>query len=70
MLCLSETAFESFHRLRREGDFGNEDDRCAPAIKRCPDGLQIDFSLAGTGDAVEQNRACALGRVERLHDLV
>jgi hypothetical protein len=60
ILLLGEPAFEAFHRLRRKGNFGYENNGRASAVERSADGLQINFRFAGTCYTVEQNRARVL----------
>ncbi len=66
VLHIGKPALEPFDRLRREGNFRDENDGSAPAIQRGADRLQINFRFTGAGDAVEQNRTRVLGRLERL----
>jgi hypothetical protein len=40
----------------REGDFGHQQQRAAALREHGFDGVQIDFGLAGAGDAVQQER--------------
>src|SRR5207248_10791484 len=70
ILRFGKTAFETLYRLRRERNFRNQHDRGVPAIERRPNGLQINFSLAGPGHAVEQNRAPVFRRLERRGDFL
>ena len=70
VLRFGETALEAFDRLRRERNLGDENDCCASAVDRGADRLQVNFRFARAGDAVEQNRARVIGRVERLDDFL
>src|SRR4029077_9139190 len=65
-----KTALETLDGLRRERDFRDENDCAAPAIKRRPDRLQIDFGFSGTGHTMEQNWMSGFRRGERLGDFV
>src|SRR5262249_24357023 len=56
--------------LRRKRDFGHENNCGTSAVERCADGLKIDFRLAGTRDAVDQNRTCVLTCVECSRDFI
>ena len=51
---VAEAAPEAIHRLRGEGDLGDEHDRAAAAGERLPGGLQVDLGLARAGHAVEE----------------
>ena len=68
LLRLGKPAFETFDGLRRQRNFGHENNCGASAVQRCADGLQINFGLAGARDAVEQNRTCVLRSIECLRD--
>ena len=70
VLRFGETALEAFDRLRRERNLRNENDCCASAVERGADRLQVNFRFASASDAVEQNRARVLGRVEGLEDFL
>ena len=70
ILCFGETALEAFDRLRRQGNFRNEDDRAATAFERRSDSLKINFSFSATGYAVQQNRTRVFRRLERFHDFL
>ena len=53
------------HGLRREADFGHEQNRLPAEANDFLNRLDVDFGLAAAGDAVDQNRA-VLGRVQRI----
>ena len=67
---IGKTAFKAFDCLRRQRNFRHENDRGAAAIKRCPDRLQINFGLTGSGHTVKQNWPGIFRRVERLRNFV
>src|SRR5208282_1210400 len=50
----AEPRLEALDRLRREGDFRDEDNRALALLQGMGDGLQIHFRLAAAGDAVEE----------------
>ena len=50
---------EAIEELRGERDFRHQDQRLLAAPDRFGDGLEIDFGLAGAGDAVDQRRRIA-----------
>ena len=52
--AVAEPGPEARHRLRREADLGDEDDRAAAARQRRLDRGQVDLGLARAGDAVQQ----------------
>jgi hypothetical protein len=70
VLHVGKPAFETFHRLWREGNFRDKNDCGASATERATDRLQINFRFSGTGDAVKQNRTRVLRRIERLCDFL
>src|SRR5204862_517450 len=45
------------NRLRRQADFGDEDERDLALADDFLDGAEIELCLAATGDAVEEERA-------------
>ena len=47
---------EAAHRLRCEGDFGDEDDGLPPLGEGQVNGPHVDFRFAAAGDAVEEER--------------
>ena len=51
----SEACGEALDGLRREGDFGDEDDGAASLGEDGGDGLEIDFGFAGSRDAEEED---------------
>src|SRR5262249_41387380 len=68
ILCLGEPALEAFHCLWRKRDFGDENNCCPSAVEGRANGLEVNFRLAGTRDAVEQDRTCVLRGIECLSD--
>ena len=53
VLRLGKAAFKAFYRLRRKGDFRDENNCRASAVERRADGLQVNFRFAGTRHTVE-----------------
>ena len=53
---VAEAPPEAIHRLGRQGDLRDEDDRAPPPRQRLPGRLQVDLRLARAGHAVEQDR--------------
>ena len=51
---VTEPGPEPGHRLRREADLGDEDDRPPPPRQRRLDGGEVDLGLARPGDPVDQ----------------
>src|ERR1039458_1633280 len=56
----TEPCFESLDRLRRERNFRHEHNRALALFERVRDGLQVNFGFAGTGDAVQKERAAGI----------
>src|SRR3546814_9633960 len=52
----AEAPFEPLEERLSEGDFGKEDENLAVQPQRLCNGLEIDFGLAGPGNAIEQER--------------
>src|SRR5579872_954289 len=50
----AETPGETIEKLRRQGDFRQQDQRLSSRAKRLRQGLEIDLGLAGAGDAFQQ----------------
>ena len=63
---VTESPPEAVHRLRRQGDLRDEDDRSPPPRQRLPGRLEVDLRLARAGHAVEQiggaRRSALLGQ--------
>ena len=57
----TEPRLETLDRLRRQRNFRHQHDGAFPLLQRVRDGLQINFGLAGAGNAVKQK--CAAGLV-------
>ena len=57
----AEAVLKAAARLRCEADFRDQDDRLASEADRFFDGLHVDFGLAATGHAVEQDGRMFLG---------
>ena len=55
--AIAEAAEELAGDGGRQGDLRNQQQRAAAAGQRGVDGVQIHLGLAGTGDAVQQERA-------------
>ena len=53
---LAESRGETFEKLRGERDFRHQDQGLAAVAQRLGDRLEIDFGLAGAGDAFQQDR--------------
>ena len=53
----AEPRLEALDGLRRQGNFRHQHDRALALLQRVGDGLQINFRLAGAGDAVQQESA-------------
>src|ERR1035438_3546448 len=56
----TEPCLEAFDRLRRQRNFRHEHNRALALRERVFDGLEIDLGLAGTGDAVQKERAASI----------
>src|SRR6266705_2273258 len=54
---ITKAAAKSFDRLRRQADFGNQDQRLLALANDFFDCLQIDFRLAAAGNAVKRKDA-------------
>ena len=68
--AIAEPRAEARHRLRREADLGDEDDRPPAPRQRRLDRGQVDLGLARAGDAVQEQLARRAGlAVERGDDL-
>ena len=63
-----EHASHPRHRLRREGDFGNEEDRPTTRRDDAAQDLEIDERLAGPGDAVDENGDVGRRSGDAVHD--
>ena len=57
----AEARGEAFEKLRGERDLRHHDQRLSAVLQRGGYGLEIDFGLAGAGDAFEQERLVAFG---------
>ena len=69
--AVAEPGPEAGHRLRREADLGDEDDRRAAAGERRLDRGEVDLGLARAGDAVQEELAFGAGdAVDRGDDLL
>ena len=69
--AVAEPGAEARHRLRRQADLGDEDDRALPALQRRLDRGEVDLGLARAGDAVQEQLARRPGlAVERGDDRV
>ena len=67
--AVAEPRPEARHRLRRQADLGDEDDRPLAARQRRLDRGQVDLGLARAGDAVQEQLARGAGlAVERGDD--
>ena len=66
--ALAETGSEPTHRLRRQGDLGDEHDCSEPASERRCTGLEVDLRLAASRRAVQEYVISAAG--ERCRDLL
>ena len=55
----AEDAFEPRDELRRDGDFGHEQQHVAAAGERLGDQVDVELGLARTGDAVQQHGAAS-----------
>jgi len=53
----AEPRLEPLDGLRRQGNFWHEDDRALALFQRVGDRLEINFRLAGAGDAIQEERA-------------
>ena len=64
----AEDAFEPRDQLRRDGDFGHEQQHVAAAGERFGDQVDVQFGLARAGDAVQQHGApsCRKMTVDRI----
>ena len=65
---LPKSLHESLARLRRQTDLGHQHDRLATIGDDFVDRLHVDFGLAATGDAMQQDRLLFL-EIEGLQDL-
>ena len=57
-----KAGLEAADRLGRQADFGDQDDGPPPGVQRFGQQPQIDFGLARSGDAVQQDDAGAVQR--------
>ena len=65
----AEPVGESADGLRRQGDFGNQDDSLLSPVDTCADCVQIDFCLAASGNSVQQH-GLMVRTVHRLNDRI
>ena len=62
---VAEPGPEAGHRLRRQADLGDEDDRRAAPVERRLDRGQVDLGLARAGDPVQERSRAAPRRRRR-----
>ena len=59
----AENALHARDELRREGDFGDQQQHVAAACQHLGDQVDVNFSLARTGDPLQQGRALSGGEL-------